>query len=128
MNSLNSILVEGQLISNPVSTGSEIEKSCTIHICSKTYYKVLGKSICQESRFPVETIGKLAENCLANLKEGKGVRVVGRLKTALITASSPRAEENVTYEKVIIQAEHVEFKPTYYPKKQEDSPGTKNDN
>ena len=65
-------------------------------------------STCNEVSF-IETVtwGKLATVCAKHLTKGRGVRVIGRLK-------QERWEDNEgnARSKVVIVAEHVEFKPT----------------
>ena len=60
------------------------------------------------SFFDVESWGKLAESA-ANLgKKGRGVRVVGRLKQERWQDNEGKAKA-----RVIIVAEHVEFRPDF---------------
>jgi single-stranded DNA-binding protein len=91
MNSLNSVLIEGNLIANP-----SIEADGTTSFTIKTLRFVLNsESECFE--FYVKASGKLGAACASALVSGRGVRIVGRLA---------RDEEGVH-----IVAEHVEFKP-----------------
>ena len=58
------------------------------------------------SYFDVTTWSRLAEVCGESLSEGRGVRVVGRLKQDRWTSPEGQGRS-----KVSIVAEHVEFKP-----------------
>ncbi|MCL2176114.1 MAG: single-stranded DNA-binding protein, partial [Treponema sp.] len=84
MNSLNSILLEGNLVKDPMmkstSKGTQI---CTLRLAANRYYKSDNQSPNYEketSFFDVETWAKLAEACYSKGKKGRGLRVVGRLK------------------------------------------------
>ena len=58
------------------------------------------------SFFDVSTWTRLAEVCGEYLKKGRGVRVVGRLKQDRWTDTDGKP-----HSRVLIVAEHVEFKP-----------------
>ncbi len=106
MNALNSILIEGDLIDDPVTKetprGSTV---CTFSIASSRFYKWEDDLEEEVSHFEIESWGKLAESCKENLAKDRGVRVVGRLKQGLVDF------EGKTISRVFIVAEHVEFKP-----------------
>ena len=95
-NNLNSVIVEGT-----ITKVEKVEKAAYFTVCTKRYFKDMNGEIHEEvSYFDIEVYGKLAESCDKILKDGTGVRVVGRLK-------SIRYEQN----KVVIVAEHIEAKP-----------------
>ena len=109
MNSLNSILLEGNLVRDPES--GETPKGtqfCKFSIASNRYYKQEGSKVDEVSYFDVEVWSKLAESCHTNLEKGRGVRVVGRLKQ-----DRWQDEEGRGRTKVKIVGEHVEFKPHF---------------
>jgi single-strand DNA-binding protein len=56
--------------------------------------------------FTVQTRGKLAETVRKHIHEGRGVRVVGRLKEVQWTGADGKRQSTV-----FIAAEHVEFHP-----------------
>jgi len=58
------------------------------------------------SYFDIEAWARLGSACAQNLKKGRGVRVVGRLKQDRWTDT-----EGKSHSRVKIVAEHVEFKP-----------------
>ena len=99
MNNLNSLIIEGIAGSEPVITVSEKGTSiCTFMLVSKRISKD-GDNIQEESvEIAVEVWAQLAELCSKRCKKGRGLRVVGRLK------------QNSTGDKVVVMADHVEFK------------------
>ncbi|WP_461246709.1 single-stranded DNA-binding protein [Treponema sp. R6D11] len=109
MNNLNSILIEGNLVRDPLlrSTpkGTQV---CSMCLASNRYYKQDTGFEKEVSFFDVETWSKLAEACYAKGKKGRGVRVVGRLKQS--RWSDP---EGKSHSRVTIVAEHVEFRPEF---------------
>ena len=106
MNNLNSVLLEGNLTRDPESTVTKGWTTlCTFTIGVNRRYKKEGEQKEEVSFFEIETWGRLAENCFEYLSKGRGVRIVGRLKQA-------RWEnDEKSFSKVVIVAEHVEFKP-----------------
>lgn len=109
MNSLNSILMEGNLVRDPelgaTPKGTQV---CKFSIATNRFYKQEGAKVDEVSYFDVEVWAKLAENCQNNLEKGRGVRVVGRLKQ-----DRWHDEEGKGRTKVKIIGEHVEFKPQF---------------
>lgn len=81
MNSLNSILIEGNVVRDPTlketPRGSIV---CNFSIASNRFYKQDDQFEQETSFFEVESWAKLAEACEKNCGKGRGVRVVGRLK------------------------------------------------
>jgi len=119
MNNLNSILIEGNLVRDPLlrSTpkGTQV---CTMSLASNRYYKQDTGFEKEVSFFDIETWSRLAEACYAKGKKGRGVRVVGRLKQDRWTGSDGKPHSRIT-----IIAEHVEFRPEF---KKEEKPVTEN--
>jgi len=107
MNSLNSILIEGNLVRDPeYHTTSKGTAVCKFSIASNRYYRQ-GENMEKEvGFFDVETWSKLAEACQDKGRKGRGVRVVGRLKQERWNDPAGNARS-----KVCIVAEHVEFRP-----------------
>ena len=110
MNQLNSVLLEGDLAGNPtLAYTGKGTALCTFVLASKRTTKVEGEPdglTGDAGRYAVETgyfnvvcYSHLAEVCNEYLREGRGVRVVGRLR------------QNSESKQVEILAEHVEFKP-----------------
>jgi single-strand DNA-binding protein len=109
VNSLNSILLEGNLTRDPESktlpSGSQV---CNFSVATNRFYRqneVLEK---ETSYFDVEAWARLGQTCGDTLKKGRGVRVVGRLKQERWLDPEGRNRS-----KVKIVAEHVEFKPVF---------------
>lgn len=109
MNSLNSILIEGNVVRDPViretPRGSLV---CTFSLASNRFYRQDDEMEQETSFFEVETWSKLAESCSKNCGKGRGIRVVGRLKQDRWTGSDGK-----NYSKIKVVAEHVEFKPQF---------------
>ncbi len=109
MNNLNSILIEGNLVRDPLLKSTAKGTSvCTFSLASNRFYKqdnILEKEV---SFFDVETWAKLAENCYSMGRKGRGVRVVGRLKQ-----DRWNGPDGKLHSKVSIVAEHVEFRPDF---------------
>ena len=112
MNNLNSILIEGNLVKDPIlrstTKGTQV---CTLRLASNRYYKQDNQSPGFEkevSFFDVETWAKLAESCYSKGRKGRGVRVVGRLKEDRWNGTDGRYHSRVS-----IVAEHVEFRPEF---------------
>lgn len=107
MNSLNSILVEGNLVKDPntktLASGNQV---CDFTLATNRFYKNGEEGFDKEvSYFDVEAWARLGTACAQNLKKGRGVRVVGRLKQDRWTDNEGKQRA-----KVKIVAEHVEFK------------------
>jgi len=109
MNNLNSILIEGNLVRDPLlrSTpkGTQI---CSMSIASNRYYKQETGFEKEVSFFDVESWARLAEACYAKGKKGRGVRIVGRLKQDRWNDPDGKPKSRVT-----IVAEHVEFRTEF---------------
>ncbi len=107
MNNLNSVIIEGNLVRDPVVKetpgGAQV---CKFSVALNRYYKVNDERQQEVSFFSVETWNKVAQSCAEYLEKGRGVRVVGRLKQERWTGP-----DESKHEKVVIVAEHVEFKP-----------------
>jgi single-strand DNA-binding protein len=109
MNSLNSILVEGNLTRDPelrhTPKGTPV---CAFAVASNRFYRYEEELQKEVSFFDVEAWAGLAERCGKELDKGRGVRVAGRLKQDRWID-----QEGKNRSKVKIVAEHVEFKPVF---------------
>ena len=109
MNNLNSILIEGNLVRDPLYRATpKGTPLCTFSLGSNRYYKQDSQMEREVGFFDVETWSKLAESCYNQGHKGRGVRVVGRLKQDRWTSTDGKAHSRVT-----IVAEHVEFRPEF---------------
>jgi single-strand DNA-binding protein len=123
MNSLNSILLEGELIDEPenVTKDDGTGLHCVFNIVSHRFFKVDDDHYEKEDSFFTIRVkhNKLAQICLDHLHKGNCVRVVGRLKQdrwreeegygGLIGDSIELVEKS----EIIIIAEHIEFKSNF---------------
>ena len=109
MNNLNSILIEGNLVKDPLlrSTpkGTQV---CMLRIASNRFYDGGNGMEKEVSFFDIETWSKLAEACYAKAKKGRGVRVVGRLKQDIWNGPDGKPQSRIS-----VVAEHVEFRPEF---------------
>jgi single-strand DNA-binding protein len=118
MNNLNSILIEGNLVRDPLfRTTPKGTPLCTFSLASNRFFRQDSGLEKEVSFFDVETWAKLAEQCYNLGHKGRGVRVVGRLKQDRWTDSDGKVRSRVS-----IVAEHVEFRPEF--KKEGDAKGT----
>ncbi|MDR2842352.1 MAG: single-stranded DNA-binding protein [Spirochaetaceae bacterium] len=109
MNNLNSILIEGNLVKDPVfRSTTKGTPLCTFCLASNRFYKQESGLEKEVSYFDVEAWSKLAENCRSLGHKGRGVRVVGRLKQ-----SRWNGADGTLRTRISIVAEHVEFKPDF---------------
>lgn len=110
MNQLNSIILEGNLVKDadllePVNGF----KVCKFSIGVNRFYKnKKDVGVNEVSYFEVETYGKSADYCVKKATKGRGVRVVGRLKQEVW-----KDEAEKTHSRIIVIAEHIEFKPVF---------------
>jgi single-strand DNA-binding protein len=109
MNNLNSILIEGNLVRDPLfRSTAKGTPLCTFTLASNRFYKQDSGLEKEVGFFDVETWSKLAENCYTLGHKGRGVRVVGRLKQERWNGADGKPRSKVT-----IVAEHVEFRPEF---------------
>ena len=109
MNNLNSILIEGNLVRDPLfRTTPKGTPVCTFTLASNRFFKQDSGLEREVGFFDVETWARLAENCNNLGRKGRGARVVGRLKQDRWNGSDGKAHSRVT-----IVAEHVEFRPDF---------------
>lgn len=94
MNCFNSLIVEGNLVH-----GKREENVFKFAIKYNHFHKDSdGNEHIETSFFDIECYGKLADLCEKQFQKDRGVRLIGRLKQV--------------ESKVVIVAEHVEFKKT----------------
>lgn len=109
MKSLNSLIIEGNMVREPVlkstPNGTPL---CTFSIAANRNYKKDNTFVEEVSYFDVETWSNLAKLCGENGTKGRGVRVVGRIKQDRWVGTDGK-----NYSKVKVVAEHVEFKPIF---------------
>ncbi|MDR2246248.1 MAG: single-stranded DNA-binding protein [Treponema sp.] len=109
MNSLNNILVEGNLVQDPLLRSTpKGTPVCTFRLASNRYYRQDTGFEKETNFFDVETWAKLAEHCYNSGHKGRGIRVTGRLKQDRWTD-----QDGKTHSRVTIVAEHIAFKPDF---------------
>jgi single-strand DNA-binding protein len=109
MNNLNSILIEGNLVRDPLlRSTAKGTPLCTFSLASNRFFKQDSGLEKEVSFFDVETWSSVAENCYNLGHKGRGVRVVGRLKQDRWIGSDGKPRSKIT-----IIAEHVEFRPEF---------------
>lgn len=109
MDNLNSILIEGNMVRDPLlRTTPKGTPVCTFSVASNRYSRRQSGLEKEVSFFEVQTWGKLAEDAYSQGHKGRGVRVVGRLKQERWNGSDGKA-----HSKVAIVAEHLEFRPEF---------------
>ena len=107
MNNLNSILVEGNMVRDPeFKTTTKGTAVCKFSIASSRFYRQDDNLEKEVSYFDVESWGKIAESVSNQGRKGRGVRVVGRLKQ-----ERWESKEGKAMARIIIVAEHVEYRP-----------------
>ncbi|MDC7126329.1 MAG: single-stranded DNA-binding protein [Spirochaetales bacterium] len=109
MNSVNSLIIEGNLVRDPVLTETpKGTKVCNFTVASNHYYKHDDEYQQEVTFLDVEAWTKLADYSGNNFTKGKGVRVVGRLK-------QDRWEDGdgKTHSRLKLVAEYIEKRPTF---------------
>ena len=91
MNNLNSLILEGVVIGEPHK--SEASDVLNFTVGSERYYKNrAGEDVTETSHFKVVAFGRM---CDIPVKEGSGVRIVGRLKQNIWTDSNGKKKKEV---------------------------------
>jgi single-strand DNA-binding protein len=107
MNHLNSVLIEGCLVRDPLfRTTTKGTALCTFAIATNRFYKQEGNMEKETNFFEVEAWSQLAEKGRSYGHKGRGVRVVGRLRQNRWTDPDGKAKS-----RIYILAEHIEFRP-----------------
>jgi len=110
MNNLNSVLIEGVVVSSPQLSETAKGKSfCEFVIASRRCFKDAAKDGALNeavSFIRIEAYEKLAETCCKTAKRGRYIRVVGRLKQTGWTG-----EGEMRYPKIVLSVEHIEVRP-----------------
>lgn len=100
-NNLNSLILEGVVVGEPHLVKTSDVLNFTVE--TTRYYKNrAGEDVEEKAQFKVVVYGRM---CKLPLKEGSGVRVVGRLKQNIWTDS-----DGMKHSEVQIVAEHIEIR------------------
>jgi single-strand DNA-binding protein len=117
LNDLNSVLLEGTLTKDPaLSHDAKGKPHCFLVIASERYLQQETGMEKQTTAMHVYTKGRLAEQCMKLCREGRKIRVVGRIQTL-----GGKNAQGLDAAQVVIEAEHVEVKPEL-TRKQEKGP------
>jgi len=109
MNNLNSVLIEGNMVRDPlIRSTPKGTQVCNFSIASNRFFRQDSNLEKETGFFDVEVWGKLATACSTQGRKGRGVRVVGRLKQDRWTGSDGKS-----HNKVAIVAEHVEYRSDF---------------
>jgi len=109
MNNLNSVLIEGNMVRDPlIRSTPKGTQVCNFSIASNRFYRQDSNLEKETGFFEIEAWGKLATACSTQGRKGRGVRVVGRLKQDRWTGSDGKS-----HNKVAIVAEHVEYRTDF---------------
>lgn len=103
MNMLNQVILEGVVSGEPhlKETSTTSELNFTIEY-TRYYKNKAGEDVTETSQFDVVAFNSM---CKRPLKDGMGVRLVGRLKQNKWTD-----KDGVSHSEVQIMAEHIEIK------------------
>lgn len=103
-NDLNSLILEGVVIGEPHK--EEASPVLNFTIGSERFYKnEVGEDVEENALFKVVVYGRM---CKLPLKDGVGVRIIGRLKQNRWTDS-----EGASHSEIQIVAEHIEIRKKY---------------
>ena len=103
MNMMNSLIIQGVVSGEPHLVKTSDVLNFTVE--TTRYYKNrAGEDVEEKSQFKVVVYGRM---CKLPLKEGSGVRIVGRLKQNKWTDY-----EGASHSEVQIVAEHIEIRNT----------------
>ena len=103
MNMINSLILEGVVIGEPHLVETSDVLNFTVET-TRYYRNRAGEGVTETSQFKVVAFGSM---CKIPLKEGSGVRIVGRLKQNKWTDS-----KGASHSEVQIVAEHIEIRKT----------------
>ena len=103
MNMINSLILEGVVSGEPLLNETSTTSVLNFTIEHTRYYKNKeGEDVTETSHFKVVAFGSM---CKIPVKDGVGVRIVGRLKQNIWTDS-----DAMKHSEVQIVAEHIEIR------------------
>ncbi len=105
MNNLNTVLISGNLVKEPVTKKVGEKKVCRLVIGINEFFGK-GDDKRTESTYPVVEVWEgIAESCEKYLEKGRLVRVVGKLR------QKSWEDEGGKHTMIYVLGEHVEFGP-----------------
>lgn len=111
MNQLNSIIIEGHIVQDPrlvakAADGDDWGRLVKFDIANHRRYRNREGVVMDEATFmQVQAWGDLADKCLACLKKGMSVRVVGRMRLSKWVGRDNGERRNLE-----ILAQHIEYR------------------
>ena len=103
MNNMNSLILEGVVSGEPLLNETSTTSVLNFTIEYTRYYKNrAGEDVEEKSQFKVVVYGRM---CELPLKDGVGIRIVGRLKQNIWTD-----KDGVSHSEVQVVAEHIEIR------------------
>lgn len=108
MNNINALILEGNLVRDPEHNETQMGTSVSNFLLAvnRTFRDSKGENVDEVSFFDVEAWGNLAEKLKKeNVKKGRGVRVVGRLKQGRW-----KDVEGKFHSKIFVVAEYIDLK------------------
>lgn len=109
MNCLNSLIIEGSVSSEFITNENKVPNGAFSVSVPRFTVSKDGEKNEEISVFNVCVYGSnYVECCKKNISLNRGIRVVGRLKEVRSTD-----ENGILNSKVVVVAEHIEFKPKF---------------
>jgi hypothetical protein len=106
---LNSVLIDGDVINDPVLIKDSENKSiCTFFIDTKYVEKDVQMSV----DVKIKCIGILADDCFKHMNNNSSVRVVGKIRREEILT-----DDNIPLSRLYILGDYIEFKPDFKSQK-----------
>lgn len=124
MNTINSIIIEGNLVRDPVlkktANGTPV---CNFSLATNREYRYNNEDVKETSFFDIETWADTALRCSSAGAKGRRARVVGRLKQDRWTGADGKS-----YSRIKVIADDVSFKPAsnYHASAQSNADDPKN--
>ena len=106
MNNLNSLIVEGTVEKTEIKETNTSKIAIVFLKTVRSYRNADGFTVEEESTFEVLCYGNMVDYVAKFAKDGRGVRVVGRLKQEKWWDG-----DDIQRSKIVVICEHIEFKP-----------------
>ena len=119
MNGMNQVILEGNIVRVPlVKDTPKGTRLCSMPIAVNRLYKDKdGKDVDEVGYYDIEAWGEKLASIIEKCGfKGRGVRVVGRLKQ-----NRWKTTEGKSMAKIVVIAEHVDFKPIFRKKNDDGS-------
>jgi|LSPZ01.1.fsa_nt_gi single-strand DNA-binding protein len=105
LNFINNVIFEGEVSKEPENkTTAKGVNVCNFTVVNKEYFQKEGEEKSHSTFVECEAWGNLASFCVKELKQGKEVRIFGRLKTSFW-----KAPDGHSRSKLLIQVINVDL-------------------